>query len=114
MKANPRMPNYILHLYVTGRTPRSLHAAANLRRLCENHLGDDYELVLIDVLAQPDLAEAAHILATPTTVRVAPPPAYRVIGDLSDTGKVMMALGLDTAETAETAETAITSGKELS
>lgn len=102
------MPNTILHLYITGRSPRSLHAAANLRRICDNHLGDDYELVLIDVLAQPDLAEEAHVLATPTTVRIAPPPAYRVIGDLSDSVKVMAALGLDMAEAA------ITSGKEPS
>lgn len=98
MKANPRMPNYILHLYVTGQSPRSRHAAANLRRICEHHLHASYELVLIDVLARPDLAEAAHILATPTTVRVAPLPAYRVIGDLSDSSKVMMTLGLEHAE----------------
>ena len=89
------MTKTILHLYVSGQTTRSLHAAANLRRLCEQHLAGRYELVLIDVLAQPDLADSARILATPTTVRTAPLPAHRVIGDLSDASKVITALGLD-------------------
>ncbi|HYD95970.1 MAG TPA: circadian clock KaiB family protein [Noviherbaspirillum sp.] len=100
------MPKYIIHLYVTGQTARSHHAAANLRRICDAYVGGSYELVLIDVLAQPDLAEAARILATPTTVRVAPLPAYRVIGDMSDSSKVMMALGLDVKD--------LGSGKEIS
>jgi circadian clock protein KaiB len=91
------MPKYRIHLYVTGQTTRSLHAVANLRRICELHLSGNYELVLIDVLEQPDVAEAARILATPTTIRTAPLPAYRVIGDLSDPSKVIMALGLDMA-----------------
>lgn len=89
------MPKYVLHLYVTAQTPRSLQAASNLRRLCEEHLGDDYELVLIDVAQRPELAEAAHILATPVTVRMAPLPQYRVIGDLSDTTRVLAALGIE-------------------
>ena len=102
------MQKCILHLYVTGRSTRSLHAAANLRRICEQHLAVPYELILIDVLTQPALAEEARILATPTTVRTAPLPAFRVIGDLSDPGKVMMALGLDALQTD------IVSDKELS
>lgn len=95
MEVDARMLKYTLHLYVSGNSPRSLHAASNLRRICEKHLHASYEIVLIDVVAQPDLAESAHILATPTTIRTAPLPSYRVIGDLSDHGKVMMALGLD-------------------
>lgn len=91
------MPIYVLHLYVTARTPRSLQAASNLRRLCDEHLGTDYELVQIDVEERPDLAEAAHIFATPATVRVAPLPQYRVIGDLSDPARVLAALGIDSA-----------------
>ena len=102
------MQKCILHLYVTGQSTRSLHAAANLRRICEQHLAVPYELILIDVLTQPDLAEAARILATPTTVRITPLPAFRVIGDLSDYKKVMMALGLDAMQTG------IVSEKELS
>lgn len=91
------MQRYVLHLYVSGQTQRSLQAAANLRRLCEQHLGGNYDLVLIDVQAQPDLAEAAEILATPVTVRMAPPPVSRVVGDLSDPFKVLQALGIEPA-----------------
>lgn len=89
------MQRFVFHLYVTGQTQRSLHAAANLRRLCERHLAGNYELTLIDVQARPELAEAANIFATPVTVRIAPPPQWRVIGDLSDTAKVMLALGIE-------------------
>ena len=91
------MPKYMLHLYVTGHTPRSLSAEANLRRICEQCLGAGggaYELRLIDVLQHPELAEAANVFATPTTIRTAPLPAYRVIGDLSDPAKVLPALGI--------------------
>ena len=91
------VPKYLLHLYVTGHTPRSLSAEANLRRICEQCLGVDggaYELTLIDVLQHPELAEAANVFATPTTIRAAPLPAYRVIGDLSDPAKVLPALGI--------------------
>ncbi len=91
------MPKYTFHLYVTGHTPRSLCATVNLRRICEQYLGaagTAYELSLFDVQEHPELAEAAHIFATPTTVRVAPLPAYRVIGDLANPAKVLTALGI--------------------
>lgn len=91
------MSHYVLHLYVTERTSRSLQAVSNLRRICEEHLGTDYELVQIDVEKRPDLAEAANIFATPATVRVAPLPQYRIIGDLSDSARVLAALGIDPA-----------------
>lgn len=94
------MPKYVLHLYVTGQTPRSLRAESNLRRICEHYLNTEYELVLVDILVRPDLAEAANIFATPATVRVEPQPVYRVIGDLSEPGKVLTALGIDAEETA--------------
>lgn len=89
------MPNYVLQLYVTGQTQRSLRAAANLRRICDDHLGRDYELTLIDVQTQPEMAEAGNILATPVTLRVAPPPLARVVGDLSDATRVLTALGIE-------------------
>jgi circadian clock protein KaiB len=89
------MPRFVLHLYVTGQTQRSLRAASNLHRLCEEYLGQDYEVTLIDVQAQPEVAEAANIFATPVTVRVAPLPPSRVIGDLSDPLKVLSALGIE-------------------
>lgn len=87
-------PKYILKLYITGQTPRSERAMTNLRRLCEAQLAGRYELVVIDVLERPQLAEAEKILATPTLVREAPPPRRRIIGDLSDTAKVLMGLDL--------------------
>ena len=91
------MQRFVLHLYVYGQTPRSMSAAASLRRLCEQYLGEDYDLVLIDIQAQPELAEAAGIFATPVTIRVVPRPPLRVVGDLSDPAKVLRALGIEPA-----------------
>lgn len=87
------MSKYILKLYVTGRTPRAEVAITNLERICQDQLGGQYELIIIDVLEQPQLAEDEKILATPTLIKQLPPPLRRVIGDLSDTDKVL--LGLD-------------------
>lgn len=86
---------YVFHLYVTGQTQRSLRAEFNLRQICEKFLGEDYELTLIDVEARPDLAEAESVFATPLTVRTAPLPVSRVVGDLSDPASVLTALGID-------------------
>lgn len=83
---------YIFKLYVTGRTPRSERAIANLHRLCESALPGAYEIAVIDVLEQPHLAEQDHILATPTLVKQVPPPARRVLGDLSDVEQVLWGL----------------------
>lgn len=88
------MDKYLLKLYVTGQTPRSLRAIANLRGLCENDLGGRYEMVVIDVLEQPQLAEDEKILATPTLVKELPPPLRRIIGDLSDVERVLLGLDL--------------------
>ena len=87
------MGKYILKLYVTGRSRRTELAVSNLERICEEELDGEYELVIIDVLEQPQLAEDEKILATPTLIKQLPPPLRRVIGDLSDTEKVL--LGLD-------------------
>jgi circadian clock protein KaiB len=84
---------YLLKLYVTGRTPRSEKAIANLRRICNEELHGQYEMQIVDVLEHPQLAEDEKILATPTLIKRLPPPLRRVIGDLSDTEKVL--LGLD-------------------
>ena len=86
------MSRFVLKLYITGQTPRSTQAVANLRLLCENELGGQYELTIIDVLERPHLAEDAKILATPTLIKELPPPLRRIIGDLSDTEKVLLAL----------------------
>jgi circadian clock protein KaiB len=87
------MNKYVLKLYITGQTIRSERAIANLRRICREELADRYELVIIDVLERPQLAENERIVATPTLVKTLPPPLRRVIGDLSDTDQVL--LGLD-------------------
>jgi len=90
------MDKYILKLYVTGTTPNSERAVANLRRLCAEELSEQYEIIVIDVLERPQLAEDEKILATPTLVKALPPPLRRVIGDLSDTQKVLVGLDLRT------------------
>ncbi|MEX2571119.1 MAG: circadian clock protein KaiB [Gemmatimonadota bacterium] len=87
------MSKFLLKLYVTGKTPRSERAIANLRRICNEDLRGAYVLEIIDVLEQPQLAEDEKILATPTLIKRLPPPLRRVIGDLSDKEKVL--LGLD-------------------
>ena len=82
-----------LKLYVTGQTPRSERAIANLHRICEEELEGRYEMTVIDVLERPQLAEDEKILATPTLIKELPRPLRRIIGDLSNTEKVL--LGLD-------------------
>ena len=88
------MGKFILKLYITGSTPNSERAIANLQRLYEEQLDVKYEVVVIDVLEQPQLAEDEKILATPTLIKALPPPLRRVIGDLSNTEKVLLGLDL--------------------
>lgn len=88
------MAKYLLKLYITGETPRAAVAIANLRRICAEELGGKYELQIIDVLEHPQLAEDEKVLATPTLIKSLPPPLRRVIGDLSDTEKVLLGLDL--------------------
>jgi circadian clock protein KaiB len=92
-RKEPILSNFLLKLYVTGKTARTEKAIANLRRICEDELHGQYELQIIDVLEHPQLAEDEKILATPTLIKRLPPPLRRVIGDLSDKDKVL--LGLD-------------------
>jgi circadian clock protein KaiB len=88
------MVEYILRLYVTGTTPSSKRAIANLKKLCAEELDAKYEIKVIDVLEFPQLAEDDRILATPTLIKALPPPLRRVIGDLSDNEKVLLGLDL--------------------
>lgn len=81
-----------MKLYVTGSSPRAGVAIANLQRICEQELQGQYELEIIDVLENPQLAEDEKILATPTLIKQLPPPLRRVIGDLSDKEKVLLGL----------------------
>ncbi|MBF0416883.1 MAG: circadian clock protein KaiB [Magnetococcales bacterium] len=85
---------FLLKLYITGHTSRSERAIKNLRRICEQDLSGRYEMRVIDVLEQPQLAEDEKILATPTLIKELPPPLRRIIGDLSDTEKILLGLDL--------------------
>ena len=87
-------PRYLLKLYVTGQTTRSQRAIANLRRICDDELAGEYEMLVIDVLERPQLAEDEKILATPTVVKELPVPIRRIIGDLSDSERVLVGLDL--------------------
>ena len=88
------MDKVVLKLYVTGQTLRTRRAIANLYRICEEELSDNYEIVIIDVLEYPNLAESEKILVTPTLIRQLPPPLRRTIGDLSNRDRVLMGLEL--------------------
>jgi circadian clock protein KaiB len=92
---------YLLKLYITGKTPRTERAIANLRNLCEDVLAEAYEIEIIDILEHPRLAEDERILATPTLIKQLPPPLRRVIGDLSDRDKVLLGLDLRPKERSE-------------
>ena len=83
-----------LRLYVAGQTPRSLTAFSNLRRICETHLAGRYEIEVIDLLEHPQLARGDEIIAVPTLVRKLPEPMKKLIGDLSDTDRVLVGLQL--------------------
>ena len=83
---------WILRLYVAGQTPKSLAAFANLKRICEEHLAGQYEIEVIDLLENPQLAAGDQILAIPTLVRQLPPPVRKIIGDLSNTERVLVGL----------------------
>ena len=88
-----------LRLYVAGQTPKSLTALANLHKICKKHLSGRYQLHVIDLVQSPQLAQGDQILAIPTLVRKLPQPMRKIIGDLSDTGRVLV--GLDLREDGE-------------
>lgn len=83
-----------LRLYVAGQTPKSLTAFANLKQICEEHLKGRYSIEVIDLLEQPQLSRGDQILALPTLVRKLPQPVRKIIGDLSDTERVLVGLDL--------------------
>lgn len=85
---------YLLRLYVAGQTRKSLTAFANLKRICEEHLQGRYKIEVVDLLEKPQLAKGDQILAIPTLVRQLPPPLKKIIGDLSDTERVLVGLDL--------------------
>ena len=107
MKTNPTQPappevkphkvdagHYILRLYVAGQTPKSVLAIANIKRIWEGNLQGQYELEVIDLYQQPHLAQGEQIIAVPTLIKKLPPPLRRIIGDMSDTERVLVGLDL--------------------
>ena len=81
-----------LKLYVAGQTPRSVDALRNLKKICEEHLKGQYDIEVIDLLVTPQLARGDQILALPTLVRKLPEPILKIIGDLSNTERVLVGL----------------------
>lgn len=91
---NLKPQNYVLRLYITGATPQSARAISNVKQICEEHLKGLYRLDVIDLYQQPQLARSEQILAAPTLIKELPLPARRVLGDMSKTERVLLALGL--------------------
>src|SRR4051812_38297519 len=92
-----RMPpkkKYELRLYVAGKTPKSVLALSNLKKLCEEHLEGQYSIEVIDLLTHPQLAEGDQILAIPTLVKKVPEPVRKIIGDLSNEERVLVGLDI--------------------
>jgi circadian clock protein KaiB len=85
---------FVLRLYIAGQTPKSLVAFANLKKICEEHLVGRYQIEVIDLLENPHLARGDQILAIPTLVRKLPVPVRKIIGDLSNTERVLIGLDL--------------------
>lgn len=94
-----RTTRFVLRLYVSGNTRKSSHAILNLRKLCDEYLDGRYELEVIDIYQQPSLARQDQILATPTLVKQLPLPIRKIIGDLSETDRIMV--GLDIVQVTE-------------
>jgi circadian clock protein KaiB len=86
--------SFVLRLYVAGQTPKSMRALSNLKRICEQYLADRYRIEMIDLLLNPALARGDQILAVPTLVRRVPEPVRKIIGDLSNTQRVLAGLDL--------------------
>ena len=89
-----RTEKYVLRLYVTGMTPRSIRAVENVRAICEEHLQGRYDLEVIDIYQQPTLAAGEQIIAAPTLIKKLPLPLRKVIGDMSSTERVLLGLDL--------------------
>ena len=96
-KAKPRkakLNRYFLRLYVAGQTPKSVLAITNIKKICEENLKGRYVLDVIDIYQQPQLAQGKQIIAVPTLIKKLPPPLRRIIGDMSNTERVLIGLDL--------------------
>ncbi|MDQ1246338.1 MAG: circadian clock protein KaiB [Actinomycetota bacterium] len=89
---------YVLRLYISGKTPRSEHAVVNIKKLCETYLKGRHELTVVDLYQVPEEATDQQIIVTPTLIKSLPPPLRRLIGDLSNRNRVLLALDLEPEE----------------
>jgi circadian clock protein KaiB len=101
LSTSPKDSKYVLRLYVVGSTPQSSRAITNLKSICETHLKDRYDLTVVDLYGQHKCAREDQIVVAPTLVRHWPLPVRRMIGDLSQTDRVLAALDLSPAETSQ-------------
>jgi circadian clock protein KaiB len=92
--AAPDREKYVLRLYVTGMTPKSILAITNTQKLCEKYLEGRYELKVIDIYQQPELAKGEQIIATPTLIKKRPKPLRRLVGNMVDTESFLAGIGL--------------------
>lgn len=90
----PRSLRYLLRLYITGQTSRSLQSVEHLRALCDKYLPGQFDLEVIDIYQQPAMAAAGQIIAAPTLIKSMPLPLRRLVGDFSDTNRVILGLDL--------------------
>jgi circadian clock protein KaiB len=92
--ANPPQETYVLKLFISGMTVQSMRAIANIKEICEEHLQGRYELEVIDLHQQPELAASEQVIAAPTLIKKLPAPLRRIIGDMSKTERVLVGLDL--------------------
>jgi circadian clock protein KaiB len=92
--ATPAGRDYVLRLFVTGHTEKSVRAVRNVTRLCESHLPGNYDLEVVDLYQQPELAMQHQLVAAPTLIKMLPLPPRKMIGDMSDSGRVLAGLGI--------------------
>jgi circadian clock protein KaiB len=90
----PAGSEYLLHLYITGATPNSARAVRNIKDICEQFLKGRYELLIVDVYQQPELAQEKDLIGVPTLIKMRPGLVRRMVGDFSDRDRVLKALGI--------------------
>jgi len=99
LRTKAKAMEWELRLYVAGNTPNSITAFSNLQQICEEHMGGRYRIEIIDLFENPQLARGDQIIAVPTLVRRLPTPIKKIIGDLSNTERVLVGLDLKPART---------------
>ncbi len=94
-QAAPAAPEYVLHLFITGATPNSTRAVHNIKSVCEEYLKGRYELLIVDIYQQPELAQQEDLIGVPTLIKRSPGLVRRLVGDLSNRERVLKALGIE-------------------